>query len=365
MLMAGMARACPVPVFRYALERWEADTYQVVVFHRGEMAADGRGAVEGLKRLTASGGGKANMEVIVVDATRTEDAQWKALAEKHKERAVPWAAIVLPAPVDADDDKAKVVWTGALGELSAEGLADSPKRREIAKKILEGDSAVWVVLESGDKARDAAAVATLRAETSRFAKNAPAPLEGVDETELAGFGFSESVPLRVSFAVVTIAADDAAEKWFVRLLRGLYPELPTGKPAAIPVFGRGRALGAATGDEIQSAVIRKGCEFLTGACTCEVKGQNPGHDLLMTVDWARSLHGGIKDGAPLPPLVGAVDVAQVVGTMPAAPLPIDVHVAPPTHLSRNLWVTLGAGLAAVAVATVVILLRSANGKASR
>ncbi len=28
------ATACNVPVFRYALERWEADHYEIVVFHR-------------------------------------------------------------------------------------------------------------------------------------------------------------------------------------------------------------------------------------------------------------------------------------------------------------------------------------------
>ena len=34
-LLAVPARACNVPVFRYALERWPADRYEVTVFHRG------------------------------------------------------------------------------------------------------------------------------------------------------------------------------------------------------------------------------------------------------------------------------------------------------------------------------------------
>ena len=32
------AAACSVPVFRYALERWPADMYRLVVFHRGALS---------------------------------------------------------------------------------------------------------------------------------------------------------------------------------------------------------------------------------------------------------------------------------------------------------------------------------------
>ena len=36
-LVAVVAEACSVPVFRYALERWQADPYEVFVFHRGPL----------------------------------------------------------------------------------------------------------------------------------------------------------------------------------------------------------------------------------------------------------------------------------------------------------------------------------------
>jgi len=32
---AGVAHACQVPVFRYALERWTPDPYEAFVIHRG------------------------------------------------------------------------------------------------------------------------------------------------------------------------------------------------------------------------------------------------------------------------------------------------------------------------------------------
>ncbi len=42
--------ACNVPVFRYALERWPADNYEVVVFHRGPLASEDRSIVEWLEK---------------------------------------------------------------------------------------------------------------------------------------------------------------------------------------------------------------------------------------------------------------------------------------------------------------------------
>ena len=34
--------ACDVPVFRYILERWPTETFQMVVFHRGLMSTGGQ-----------------------------------------------------------------------------------------------------------------------------------------------------------------------------------------------------------------------------------------------------------------------------------------------------------------------------------
>ena len=48
------ARACSVPVFRYALERWPAAPYELIVFHRGALPAAEQGLV---KRFSEEGVG--------------------------------------------------------------------------------------------------------------------------------------------------------------------------------------------------------------------------------------------------------------------------------------------------------------------
>ena len=65
--MVRPAPACDVPVVRYALERWEADAYHAVVFHRGALDAGASAAYDVLRAATPEGGGHANLEVHMVD----------------------------------------------------------------------------------------------------------------------------------------------------------------------------------------------------------------------------------------------------------------------------------------------------------
>ena len=50
-LVGAGAQACSVPVFRYALERFEVDPYEFVVFHRGPLAPDVKPAIDTLAKL--------------------------------------------------------------------------------------------------------------------------------------------------------------------------------------------------------------------------------------------------------------------------------------------------------------------------
>ena len=39
-MAAATANACTIPVFRYALEKWDLTPYEIVVFHRGALPVD-------------------------------------------------------------------------------------------------------------------------------------------------------------------------------------------------------------------------------------------------------------------------------------------------------------------------------------
>ena len=75
-------------------------------------------------------------------------------------------------------------------------------------------------------------------------------------------------------------------------------DLPKGEAWIVPVFGRGRALGAWPASLMDEEGFDEVCHFLTGACSCQVKQQNPGWDLIMNIDWDDRLLA-IAEGEPI------------------------------------------------------------------
>ena len=63
----GPARACSIPVFRYALERWPPDRYGVAVFHRGRLAQADQAVADRLKQRALDETAPCNMIVRLVD----------------------------------------------------------------------------------------------------------------------------------------------------------------------------------------------------------------------------------------------------------------------------------------------------------
>ena len=62
--LAGHARACSVPVFRYALERWENAPYQAIVFHRGPLSDIDKQVINVLKAAGEGPAATANIPTV-------------------------------------------------------------------------------------------------------------------------------------------------------------------------------------------------------------------------------------------------------------------------------------------------------------
>ena len=97
------------------------------------------------------------------------------------------------------------------------------------------------------------------------------------------------------------------------MLRGSEPDLRSfTDPIVVPVFGRGRTYYALVGKGIRGETIEENCQFLCGACSCQVKNENPGVDLLMAVNWSDKIGGSAMPEFVLPELtgIGALDVSS-------------------------------------------------------
>lgn len=353
-LFGTSLRACSVPVFRYALERWPADLYDIVVFHRGPLAPGDRAALAELEK-SSSDAPYANLEVTTVDLAGELEEPTQKLWETQAAPEPPWMVVRYPKALETE----QVVWSGPLGAPAVETLLDSPVRREIARRILRGDAAVWILLESGNKKGDDAAAGLLQTQLKELEKNLRLP-----EFFAEDFGVDpEDVPeLKISFSIVRVSRTDPAEQMLVKMLLGPDPELgKLAEPVAFPVFGRGRLLCALAGEQIDEENVEAVCAFLVGPCSCQVKAMNPGVDLLMSVDWDGLITGELAIDEALPPLTGLPELAGLAAEgaerPDGAPAGEGQPEEGPGSLLRNVLILAALGLAGVAAGTFVLMRR--------
>ena len=192
-----------------------------------------------------------------------------------------------------------------MNEKNVQAIVDSPVRKQIHKKLVAGESVVWVLLECGDKQADDAAFETLTAEIEKLEKTIELP---EIETEDLGDLSVDPNALKVAFSAVRVSRTDPNEQVLVEMLQRVEPDLMdeelASQPMAFPVFGRGRALYALIGRGIGTHPITDASKFLAGACQCTVKAQNPGVDLIMNVNWDEVVEPIEVLDEGLPPLAG-------------------------------------------------------------
>ena len=344
-LVAVQARACDTPVYQWALDQWAPDLYDVTVFHRGPLTPDQQALVERLgpkaddASAAADGTPCPNLRVREIDVSSPLDDAMQALWEPHSAEDLPLMVLRYPHSPPRRPD----LWSGPLTEANVASLADSPKRQDLAKRIASGDAAVWVFLEIGDPEKDDPAFKTITNELANLRKETAGdgPI-AYQQRPMVSDAFDT-----VNLSAVRVRRDDPAEQVFVEMLLGTESDLKSfNEPLAFPVFGRGRALYALVGAGITPANIKEAILFLATACTCIVKDQNPGADLLMATDWTAVLRD-----RPVP-----------VAAPPSSPRETPVleqqlaEVSSP-HLLRNVLAGLAAAFIGVVAATVVLARR--------
>jgi hypothetical protein len=237
-LLASSAHACSVPVFRYGLNYWPADGYE-------------------LQAAKAAVPDDANVNLTIKPST--DGAATLRLGDRE-------------------------VWLGQLAPDTLGRILDSPIRRQIATRILNGDSVVWVLVESGNAAADDAAFKLLTDRLKYLESIAIVPdLRPDDPLNRIGPGPA----LAIRHSVVRLSRTDAKESFTLAMLER---EPTDGKtPTAYPIFGRGRVLIALPQEKLTTDNIDEVSQFLTAQCSCEVKDNHMGWDLLMNCDWDQEL----------------------------------------------------------------------------
>ncbi len=299
-LTATIATACNIPVFRYALERWKPDDCEAIVFYRGELTPQQSQLVERLMSASTNSGGATNVTVLRCDLGNNSPEELKSTftsLQKSTDRPLDLPYLIVRSHTQRGNSVNH--WSGPLSEVAVDQVLDSPARKELGERLLRGDSVVWLLLKSSDEKLNQQARDTL--ESSFRALQAKMTLP--DGIGLPGSELFSDVPLLIQFSVLEVANDDPQETLLVNMLaRGSFVSGDRDEPVLVPVFGRGRALEVIPLSDGSSQLVEDLTLFLGAACSCQVKEQNPGFDLLLNVDWNGELFG--EGGLAPPPSSG-------------------------------------------------------------
>ena len=291
-LLAGDLPACKVPVFRFALERWPADDFRLLAVHPGPREAGMEAELVALQKALEKKPRKANLQLEIVDLARLTEAQ--RISTPGLETAGNKPGLVLLPPESWKSQEP--VWTGALNSETLARVLDSPARQRIQQRLMEGDSAVFVIVlgsahDPNVRVKERVAEGLARAnsllEIPEGVIRREDLNEGLENIDLDDVLRSD-LPLRISFVDLTVSHDDPAEEVFLATLLGPVPPREP-RPLIVPVFGRGRTPGPLPDSSLTPDRVFAACQHLAASCSCQAKQGNPGYDLLFPARWDEHL----------------------------------------------------------------------------
>ena len=272
LVATGTSSACDTPVYRYALYRWTPTPYILCRIHDGPEVDSSVATVREMVEKAADDASlPANIVWVDVDARDSEQLQTLPdfVRQRWEQRdAGVQAAYYLVAPHGVILDSHH--WTPE--EMGS--LLESPLRTKVGEAIESAKAGVVILLDHPGKAtanHEAAQVIERTLGRIRKGELELATAPSVKQPDVAFFRLSK---------------DDEAERWFIRQLLEIESDLASvDEPIVFVVFGRGRALFSCLGKGITEENLARDVEFVSGACSCTVKEQNPGVDLLMRYNW--------------------------------------------------------------------------------
>jgi hypothetical protein len=290
---AGTVWACSTPVYRYAMYRWEAAPYEIYYFH--EDAVDDAAAAlhTAIRDAAKSEEQPVNLFLATVDVKadpelKTVPPDVRKWWQAQEEKKTPSYLVVTPY--------GQPIHHGELDETVFKTMIDSPARQAMVKQLSEGHAGVMVLVTGSDDKANSEAEKLIQEFVADIASGkielyipppqgffAP-PREGEEEEK-------PQVP-KIEVGFVKVDRSDEKEKWLVESLLSMEEDLKndefTDKPMMFMVFGRGRALPPCVGKGVNRDNLLDCVDFVTGACSCTVKDQNPGMDLMFATDWYKA-----------------------------------------------------------------------------
>lgn len=227
-----LSLACTTKVSEWVLLNAEPQTYTLVYLHKGDESSKTRLINETLS-------GQINAANVNFRSVKKEDAAEPYYALYYENRLF-----------SRYDDPAQL-----------KDLVSSPLRNKIAADIMAGKLCVMVYLKSGITEKDDKGITAVRKAL------ASSPFGGI-------------------ISLLELDRNDASEKHFVSMLLNVESDLKRYRePMLFGIFGKFKALEPLLAGGITEENINLMIGFLTADCSCLIKDDLPGTDILYVNKW--------------------------------------------------------------------------------
>jgi hypothetical protein len=247
LLASAVVYACTTKVSEWTILNLEPASYMLVYFNNGEIDAAAKQEHATLETSLKD----ANIFLYNVNTGKFKNEQEKTFYAMTGRQNPPFYALYYQDRLFAVYDK---------GAVPAH-LSTSKMRKTIAEYLKDGELCVLVHLETGHAAKDA-------------------PGKQAVQRYLSKSILKDIVP------VVSLSRTDPQERAFADLLlQTEYDLAGIQEPMLFGIFGRFRVLEPLVGQAITEENVEYLLQFFTMDCSCLVKYQMPGIDMLCSDDW--------------------------------------------------------------------------------
>lgn len=216
LFLVSVVFACDTPVYRYALERWMPDPFDIIIFHQGPFQPEENQYVEDL--IKKGFGERSGWYIREVDIKGKLDPETQKIYQKHKTGLKPPFIVVRQLQKDGHLD---TLWKGAYSKDSIEKLLHSKARTEVSERIAKGDI-VWILLESADPIKNEGVAKILDAELPKLQVDLKPSVPAVEKEE--GEVDTSLPPRPLSLSMLRISKQNPDEEFFAKFLLQSAPE---------------------------------------------------------------------------------------------------------------------------------------------
>ena len=232
LLAALISLACTTRVSEWVLLNARPNQYTLVYFHNGSVS-------ESVK----------NQNQKLAEGISTANIQFKTVS--RQEIAEPYYGLYYEGRFFS-----KFMTVDEL-----KGLSSSPLREKVAAELMAGKLCVMLYLKTDNKEKDDRGLITLRSAI-------------------------ESSPFNKIITVVELSRNSREEHHFTSLLLNVEDDLKDiQEPMLFGIFGRFKALEPLLGGGISGENINLMIDYFTAECSCLIKDDLPGTDILFRDQW--------------------------------------------------------------------------------